>query len=84
MGLGEEVYRTQQEGSQTRHKYLITRVETVLTKINLECKKTKTHLTIMLFLCTCKNIILFKRQYVKKKKIYGSEILNFRIQNCIN
>jgi len=60
LGLGEEVYRTQHEGLQPRHKYLITRVETALTKINLECKRTKTHLKIgRSFLCIYKDIVAF-------------------------
>jgi len=60
LGLGEEVYRTQHEGLQPRHKYLITRVETDLTNVNLECKRTKIHLTtVRSFLCDYKAIVAF-------------------------
>jgi hypothetical protein len=59
-GRGGVSNRTQHEGLQPRHKYLITRVETALTKINLECKRTKTHLTIgRSFLCIYTDIVAF-------------------------
>jgi hypothetical protein len=96
LGLGEEVYRTQHEGLQPLHKYLITLLWPKLIW-NVRGQRLTSRLCA-LFCAFIKLLLLklMKKQGLgspvpgiytaiyKKIILYGSEFLNSRTENCIN